>query len=120
MKAWHRLQRVRPSKTLSKGALRGLLNIEILERARDDIFNIIEYGVAAHGEASAREYVGKISTRINWLSANAGLGPVHSELRGGIRSFRQGQHRIYYVATAERLTVVRLLHVAMDVVQQFG
>jgi toxin ParE1/3/4 len=100
--------------------LHGLLDIEILERAQDDIFNIIEYGVAAHGEVSARDYVGKISTRINWLSANAGSGPVHSELRGGIRSFRQGLHRIYYVANAERLTVLRVLHVAMDVVQQFG
>jgi toxin ParE1/3/4 len=97
-----------------------LLRIEILERAQDDIFNIIEYGVAAHGETAARDYVSKISARINWLNANAGLGPVHSELRGGIRSFRQGQHRIYYLANAERLTVVRVLHVAMDVAQQFG
>jgi plasmid stabilization system protein ParE len=97
-----------------------LLDIEILERAQDDIFNIIEYGVAAHGEASAREYVGKIGARINWLSANPGSGPVHSELRGGIRSFRQGQHRIYYLADAERLTVVRLLHVLVDVINQFG
>jgi toxin ParE1/3/4 len=100
--------------------LLGLLDIEILVRAQDDIFNIIEYGVAAHGEATAREYVGKISARMNWLSTNAGSGPVHSELRGGIRSFRQGQHRIYYVANAERLTVVRVLHVAMDVVHQLG
>ncbi len=98
----------------------GLLKIEILERAQDDIFNIIEYGIAAHGEASARDYVGKIGARINWLSANAGLGPLHSELRGGVRSFRQGQHRVYYVANAERLTVVRVLHVAMDVIHQFG
>jgi plasmid stabilization system protein ParE len=100
--------------------LRGLLEIEILERARDDIFNIIEYGTAEHGEAATRDYVGKIAGRINWLSANAGLGPVHSELRGGIRSFRQGQHRIYYLASAERLSVVRILHVSMDVVNQFG
>jgi toxin ParE1/3/4 len=100
--------------------LHGLLDVEILERAQDDIFNIIEYGVAAHGEAAAREYVGKIGARINWLSANPGSGPVHSELRGGIRSFRQGQHRIYYLADAERLTVVRLLHVLVDVINQFG
>jgi toxin ParE1/3/4 len=110
---------VRQSKTLSNGASPGLLDVEILERAQDDIFNIIEYGVAEHGEASAREYVGKIGARINWLSANPGSGPVHSELRGGIRSFRQGQHRIYYVANAEQLTVVRVLHVAMDLVQRF-
>jgi hypothetical protein len=31
--------------------LHGLLEIEILERAQDDIFNIIEYGTAEHGEA---------------------------------------------------------------------
>jgi hypothetical protein len=43
------------SKTSSSGALPGLLKIEILERARDDIFNLIEFGVAAHGEVEARE-----------------------------------------------------------------
>lgn len=96
-----------------------MLEIEILERAQDDIFNIIAYGVATHGEVTARDYVGKIGVRINWLSANAGAGPVHTELRGAIKSFRQGQHRIYYMASAEKLTVVRVLHVAMDIVQQF-
>lgn len=96
-----------------------MLEIEILERAQDDIFNIIEYGTAEHGEAEARDYVGKIAARINWLSANPRLGPVHSELRGGIRSFRQGQHRIYYQASAINLTVVRILHVSMDIRVQF-
>ncbi len=96
-----------------------MLKIEILERAQDDIFNIIEYGVTAHSETMAREYIGKISARINWLSANAGLGPVHSELRGGIRSFRQGQHRIYYLASAKKITIARILHLSMDVKHQF-
>jgi toxin ParE1/3/4 len=100
--------------------LHGLPEIEILQRARDDIFNIIEYGTAEHGEAATRTYVAKIGTRINWLAANPGSGPIHSELRGGVRSFRQGQHRIYYLANAERLKVVRVLHVSMDVVNQFG
>lgn len=94
--------------------------LEILERARDDIFNIIEYGTAEHGQAATRDYVDKISARINWLRSNAGLGPMHSELRGGIRSFRQGQHRIYYMASAKKLTVVRVLHVSMDVQHQLG
>jgi plasmid stabilization system protein ParE len=96
-----------------------LLDIEILERAQDDIYNIIEYGTAQHGEQVARDYAVKIGKRINWLSANLKLGPVHSELRGGIRSFRQGKHRIYYLASAEKLTVVRVLHLSMDVLHQF-
>jgi toxin ParE1/3/4 len=99
--------------------LRGLLEIEILERAQDDIFNIIEYGTAEHGDAKARDYVGKIAARINWLSANPQLGPLHSELRGGIRSFRQGQHRIYYQASTKKITVVRILHLSMDIRIQF-
>jgi hypothetical protein len=45
---------------------------------------------------------------------------VRSELRGGIKSFRLGQHRIYYAAIAERVKVVRVLHVAMDVVSHVG
>ncbi len=96
-----------------------MLDIEILERAQDDIFNIIEYGVAAHGEELAREYVGKIGARINWLCVNVRLGPVHSELRGGIRSFRQGRHRIYYVSDTKKLTIIRVLHQSTDVLQQF-
>jgi plasmid stabilization system protein ParE len=96
-----------------------LLEIEILDRARDDIFNIIEYGIQEHGEAVTRAYVDKIGARINWLSANPKLGPVHSDLRGGVRSFRQAQHRIYYVPNAKRLTVARILHVSMDVLHQF-
>ncbi len=96
-----------------------MLEIEILERAQDDIFNIIEYGIAEYGEAAARDYVGKIAARINWLCANPRAGPAHSELRGGIRSFRQGQHRIYYRASATSLTIIRILHVSMDIRIQF-
>lgn len=98
---------------------RGLIDIEILQRTQDDIFNIIEYGTAEHGEAQAHDYVGKKAARINWLSANPRFGPVHSELRGGIRSFRQGQHRIYYKASTKELTVIRILHVSMDIRVQF-
>lgn len=96
-----------------------LLELEILERAQDDIFNIIEYGTQTHGEDVARAYIGKIGARINWLRENPRLGPVHSELQGGIRSFRQGQHRIYYRSNSAKLTVIRVLHLAMDVPSQF-
>ena len=96
-----------------------MLDVEILERAQDDIFNIIEYGLGAHGDAAARIYADKIAARINWLRTNSKLGPVHSELRGGIRSFRQGRHRIYYIANFEKLSVVRVLHQSMDVFQHF-
>jgi plasmid stabilization system protein ParE len=92
-----------------------LLEIEILERARDDIFNIIEYGIEEHGNLATRTYVDKLTARINWFAANPKLGPVHSDLRSGVRSFRQGQHRIYYLASANKLTVARILHLTMDI-----
>ena len=92
-----------------------MLEFEFRERAQDDIYNIIEYGTAEHGEAAARIYVEKIAARIQWLVSNPRLGSVQSELRGGIRAFRQGQHRIYYVVDTAKLTVIRILHVSMDV-----
>ena len=99
----------------SNRVLPGLLDLDIRERAQDDIFNIIEYGVAAHGKEATRAYVDAIAARIEWLRTNARLGPVHSELRGGIRSFRQSRHRIYYVANPQRMSIIRILHVSMDV-----
>lgn len=96
-----------------------MLELEIRARARDDIFNIIEYGAQAHGHDETRAYVNAIGARITWLRANARLGPVHSELSGGVRSYRQGQHRIYYITSAKKLTVVRILHLSMDVLHQF-
>ena len=119
MKASPLLQQKYPSKILSNRASRGLLEIEILERAQDDMFNLIEYGVEVHGAAAARAYADQIGERINWLRTNSRLGPLHSELRSGIRSFRQGRHRIYYLASAKKLTVVRVLHQSMDVLHQF-
>jgi len=67
-----------------------LLDLEILERAQDDIYNIIAYGVQTHGESTARAYVEKVRERIDWLRANAKLGPVHSQLKGGLRSYPRG------------------------------
>ncbi len=96
-----------------------MLDLEILERAQDDIYRMIAYGVETHGEPAARAYVEKVRERIDWLRANAKLGPVHSQLKGGIRSYSQGRHRIYYIVDARKLTVVRVLHQSMDVGPQF-
>jgi toxin ParE1/3/4 len=100
--------------------LRALLELNVLERAQGDIYSIIEYGVQAHGEESARAYLSRISHRINWLCANPKLGPIHPQLDSQIRSFAEGRHRIYYRADTAQLTVIRILHQSMDARQQFN
>lgn len=96
-----------------------MLDLEILERAQNDIFGLIEYGVRTHGTPVARKYAKRIHDRITWLRSNPKLGPINTELKGAIRSFGEGKHRIYYTADRMTLTIVRVLHQAMDVTQQF-
>jgi toxin ParE1/3/4 len=94
-----------------------LLDLVILERAEDDLFEVIRYGVEAHGLERAQAYVAAIQDRIEWLREYPGAGPVHEQLRGKVHSFRQNRHRIYYTVHTNRITVIRILHVSRDVVR---
>jgi toxin ParE1/3/4 len=105
---------------LSKKDSRGLLELEILERAQNDIFDIIGYGVRIHGTPAARKYAQRISDRIKWLRSNSKLGPVNTELAGALRSFGEGKHRIYYTCDAKTLVIVRVLHQSLDETRHFN
>jgi toxin ParE1/3/4 len=102
---------------LSQKGSSGLLDLVILERAEGDLFETIRYGAEVHGMERAQAYVTAISDRIEWLREYPGAGPIHEQLHGQIRSFRQHRHRIYYTVNANRLTVIRILHVSRDVVR---
>jgi plasmid stabilization system protein ParE len=91
-----------------------LLDLIILERAVDDLFETIRYGCDNYGLAKAEAYVAAIKARIEWLREFPGAGPIHERLRGNVRSFREGRHHIYYTTHAGRMTVIRILHVSRD------
>jgi toxin ParE1/3/4 len=94
-----------------------LLDLVVLERAEDDLFEAIRYGVEVHGLERTQSYVAAIRDRIEWLREHPGAGPVHEQLRGMVQSFRQNRHRIYYKVHGKRMTVIRILHNSRDVVR---
>jgi plasmid stabilization system protein ParE len=106
--------------TLSRKVSGALLKLALRARARQDILYIIQYGKSEHGETATRGYVGKLRERIDWLRRNPKLGSIYHEfanreIHGLVRSFRQGQQRIYYTADEHSLTVIRILHMRSDV-----
>jgi toxin ParE1/3/4 len=92
-----------------------LLKVALRAGARQDILDIIQYGKSEHGLDVARVYVGKLKKRIDWLRGNPKLGTIYPEFDGLVRSFRQGQHRIYYTTDEKTLIVIRILHMRSDV-----
>lgn len=96
-----------------------MLELIVLERAEEDLFETIRYGVATHGLETAQSYAKATRDRIEWLREFPGAGPVHETLRGKVRSFRQHRHRIYYSVNATQMTVIRILHVSRDVARHF-
>ena len=47
------------------------------------------------------------------------MGRRREELAPGLRSILQGSYVIFYRLTEERIEIVRVLHVARDIDQQF-
>jgi toxin ParE1/3/4 len=93
-----------------------LLDLIVLERAEDDVFECIRYGAESFGLEQAHAYADALRQRIHWLREFPRAGAVHEHLRGKIRAFKQGRHRIYYSVHVNLLTVIRILHVKQDVV----
>jgi len=97
-----------------------VLDPVVLERAEEDIYQLIAHGIRAFGAEAARVYAAALRNRILWLCEHPGAGPVHGQLAGSVRSFRQGSHRIYYRHDTRSLTVIRILHLRMDAGRHFA
>jgi plasmid stabilization system protein ParE len=105
--------------TSLRKAFGALLKLVIRAGARQDILDIIQYGTSEYGAAAARAYVGKLRARLEWLRCNPKLGSLYHDFDGSVRSFRQGQHRIYYSADDHIMVVIRILHMSSDIERHF-
>jgi toxin ParE1/3/4 len=98
----------------------GLLKIVIRAKAKTDLRNILEYGIAEHGRERAEHYLRELNETITLAQEHPRIGPVTENISPTLRSLRHKLHRIYYTADDQKLTVVRVLHQSMDVVSQIG
>lgn len=88
--------------------------LKVAKAARADLKDILKYSVREFGDRVADRYAEDLEATIANLSANPSLG---REFRARGRSYMQyncRSHSIFYTVHADEVTVVRVLHLAMD------
>lgn len=85
--------------------------------ARRDLESVWEFTATNWGIEQADRYVDSLTTRIIWLANNRALWRSRDDVRDGLFSYTEGRHLIFFEATDNLLSVVRVLHERMDVVQ---
>jgi toxin ParE1/3/4 len=90
----------------------------VLSRAaRADLEQIWDYTSELWGDAQAEEYVREIQRAIERIVDNPMIGRACDEVRPGYRRHAVGSHGLYYRASGDVISVVRILHQRMDVDQ---
>ena len=92
---------------------------DFTRRALADLRNIVRYTRESWGRKQARIYREEIELGIQKLALSPGLGRVRSDVAPSVRSFRIARHVAFYVESEGGITVVRVLHPAMNVASAF-
>jgi toxin ParE1/3/4 len=85
-----------------------------------DLTEILGYSIDAHGEAAAETYLADLDRALDRLREFPELGAVRAELNPLLRCLPCGEHRIFYRFDGQSVSVVRVLHKAMDAERRLG
>jgi toxin ParE1/3/4 len=88
--------------------------------AVNDLREILGYGTQAHGEATAEAYLADLDRAFDRLRTFPELGAERSDLRPLLRCLPCREHRIFYRYDGQGISVVRVLHKAMDAERRLG
>lgn len=88
-------------------------------RAQDDITEIWGY-IADDSELHADAFVDRLDAKFQLLARQPGLGRAREELSPGLRSFPVGRYVIFYEPISDGIAIVRVLHSARDIDEQFS
>ena len=91
--------------------------LELSVAADADLFDILAYGTAVHGELASDSYYAGLTEAFALLCEHPEAGQIDEDSGLGLRRWRYRQHRIFYEVKADRLLVVRIFHVAADAVR---
>ncbi len=92
---------------------------DFTRRALADLRNIVRYTRESWGRKQARIYREEIELGIQKLALSPGLGRVRADVAPSVRSFPIARHVAFYVESEGGITVVRVLHPAMNVASAF-
>lgn len=79
-----------------------------------DLAGIADFTIATFGITQARKYRDQLRACFTSLCDNPLLGRSAEELAPGLRRVRQQAHVVFYIADAEQVLIVRVLHHKMD------
>ena len=82
--------------------------------AAADIELCADYTIGEWGHEQALQYVAEFRRAIEGLTTSALRHPLIEEIQPGLRRKRSGMHHIYYVASKDRVEVLKVLHVQRD------
>jgi toxin ParE1/3/4 len=91
--------------------------LELSVAADADLFDILAYGTAVHGEAASDAYYTGLTEAFAFLCEHPEAGQVNEDSGLGLRRWRYRQHRIFYRVDDDVLLIVRVFHVAADAVR---
>ncbi len=94
--------------------------LELSVAADADLFDILAYGTAVHGEAASDAYYSGLSDAFAFLCQHPEAGQIDEYSELGLRRWRYRRHRIFYGVDDETLLIVRIFHVAADAVRWLG
>ena len=92
--------------------------LEISVAADADLFDILAYGTAVHGEAASDAYYTGLTKTFEFLRDNPEAGPLDDSNALGLRRWLHRRHRIFYRVGDHAILIVRVFHVASDAVRR--
>jgi toxin ParE1/3/4 len=91
--------------------------LELSVFADADLFDILAYGTAVHGEAASDDYYAGLSEAFDFLCEYPEAGQADEDSDLGLRRWRYRQHHVFYRIDDDVLLIVRIFHVAADAVR---
>lgn len=91
------------------------MQVEFRPAARADLDAIAVYTKREWGTGKARAYIGQLRAAAMGLSDFPQRYPLYNSKIGPFRKAACGEHLIFYVITAEKIEIVRVLHNRVDV-----
>lgn len=96
-----------------------MANFYFTEQAEKDLEAIIDFTFQRWGVAQSHNYIDDLEALAQILADNPLLGTERDELSQGVRSFPSQNHALFYVLQKDGITIVRVLHMSVDVVRYF-
>lgn len=85
-----------------------------------DLTEILGYSIEAHGDAAAEAYLSDLDRALDRLREFPELGAPRADLSPLLRCLPCREHRIFYQFDGQSVSVVRVLHKAMDAEARLG